>query len=796
MIRISGNNYVLSTPHSAYVFRIMETGHPEHLYYGPSLGDPYLLSDEALAHTADVLEERKEFAGGNMIEYDAEHPSLMPEDLRLEMSSYGKGDIREPFVEVIHEDGSFTSDFLFEKAEIRKEKTPVKTLPSSYYEEEGSAEELVVTLKDAQYDLRLELYYNVFEDCDCITRRAKLINDSSARVRVRRLMSTMLDFADDGYEMSVFHGAWAREMKRTQIPVMAGKFVNASYTGTSSNRANPFVMLHRQETTERTGLCYGLNLIYSGNHYEACEVNAFGKTRFVSGINPASFSWLLEPGEELESPEAVMTVTGRGFSRMSLQMHRFIREHIVRGYWKHRIRPILLNSWEAVYFKFDEAKLLRIAKAAKAVGVELFVVDDGWFGDRSDDTRSLGDWEPNKKKLPGGLKQLSEKIAETGLDLGIWVEPEMVNTDSELYRAHPDWAFAIPGKPHSEGRHQRLLDFANPEVVDYMTEQMRSVFRSGRISYVKWDMNRIMSDVFSPYLPAERKEESAHRYMLGVYQMMKTLTEEFPEILFEGCASGGNRFDLGILCYFPQIWASDDTDARERLYIQEGYSFGYPMSVIGAHVSSSPNHQTLRQTSLETRFAVAVFGVLGYELNLADLGKTETEKIRRQTELYKKWRDVLQTGNFYRGRNGNVHEWTCVSEDQSRAVSLVFQEQAVPNRTFEQFHPRGLDNKKIYKVYNIRTDLDIRAFGDLINTVLPVHVRQNSQLHHMLSKIRTLPGEQEMFLAPGSVLTRVGVTLAPAYAGTGFNEKTRCFPDLSSRLYFMEEAGPEQAAEP
>ena len=784
MIQIRNNLFILTTPHSAYAFRRMDTGHLEHIYYGPSLGNPDLLTESALEQCIDAMRERKEFAGGNMIEYDPDHPTLNLEDACLEISSYGKGDIREPFVEVVHADGSFTSDFLFEKAEIREQKSPLKTMPCAYSED--GCEQLAVTLWDAAYNLRLELLYSVFEDCDCITRSARILNAGGKPVRVKRLMSTMLDFADGAYQMSVFRGAWAREMERFAVPVRAGKFVNASYTGTSSSRANPFVILHKEETTERTGLCYGLNLIYSGNHYEACEVNAYGKTRLVTGINPASFSWLLDPGEEFESPEAVMSVTGRGFTRLSHQLHRFVREHIVRGYWKDRIRPVLLNSWEAAYFKFDEAKLLRMAKYAKEAGIELFVMDDGWFGERNDDTRSLGDWKANTRKLPGGIRRLSEKIAELGLDFGIWVEPEMVNTDSDLYRSHPEWVMAIPGLPHSEGRHQRMLDFANPEVVSYMTEQMRTVFRSGRISYVKWDMNRIMSDVYSPYLPAERQEETAHRYMLGVYRMMKTLTEEFPEILFEGCAAGGNRFDLGILCYFPQIWASDNTDALQRVHIQEGYSFGYPMSVIGAHVSSSPNHQTLRAMPLESRFAAAAFGILGYELNLADLSRAEFHKIKEQIRVYKEWREVLQKGDFYRGVNENTHEWTCVSEDQKKGVCMMFQELTVPNQIHTLFRPRGLDKTAQYTVYNIKTDLDIRQFGDLINTVSPVHIRQGSQLHNVMSRFVKMPGEQEMFLVPGAVLMRAGIQLSPAYAGTGFNEKTRCFQDFSSRLYFLE----------
>ena len=640
MIRRENQIYILETNNTTYCFRIMETGHLEHLYYGRKIRLPE-------GEGVSALIEKQAFASGNVNVYNDDNKHLSLEDLRLEMSSSGKGDLGEPFVEVIHEDGSYTSDFLFEKAEIRQGKSELITMPSSY-DETGKVSELVVTLIDKQYDLSLELYYAVFEDTDVITRRARLINNSNNSIKLLRLMSLQLDFDTNDYIFTTFNGAWAREMKKNDIPVTSGLYVNSSYTGTSSNRANPFVMLSKYEASEDYGDVYGFNLIYSGNHYEAVQVNSFGKTRLVTGINPRSFCICLGAGEEFETPEAIMTYSHKGFNGMSENMHEFVREHIVRGEWKKKERPILLNSWEASYFSINEHKLLNLAKSAKDVGIELFVMDDGWFGERNDDSSSLGDWDVNFKKLPGGVSRLCNKINDMGLMFGIWVEPEMVNVKSKLYTEHPDWAIQIMDKPHSEGRNQRILDLTKTVVQDFVIEKMSEVFSSANISYVKWDMNRNFSDYYSDALPPEKQGEVAHRYVLGLYRCMKELTKRFPNILFEGCASGGNRFDLGILSYFPQIWASDDTDALCRGEIQNGYSYGYPMSVVTAHVSSCPNHQTLRETPLETRFNVASFGVLGYECNLCDMKKEELEQIKQQVELYKKWRDVLQWGKFYR----------------------------------------------------------------------------------------------------------------------------------------------------
>lgn len=777
MIRQLENVFVLDTLHTTYCFQVLESGHLEHLYYGKKL---------RIDQASDVasLAEKQPFPPGNANVYDKKFPKLSLESLRLEMSAYGKGDIREPFIELVHADGSYTSDFLYSKAEITQGKAALQTLPSAY-EENGDVQELTVCLRDAQYDLTLELHYSVFTDRDVIVRSAKLSNTSDQPVQLTRLMSAQLDFAESGFVFSTFNGNWAREMYRHDTVMTMGKHVNASYAGTSSSRANPFVMLSAPDATEDAGLCYGLNLIYSGNHYEAVEVETHGKTRFVTGINPQSFRFRIEPGESFEAPEAVMTLSEEGFNGMSRRMHSFVRECIVRGVWKKKPRPVLLNSWEAAYFNINESKLLKLAKAGKEAGVELFVMDDGWFGTRSDDHQSLGDWYVNKKKLPGGLKGLCDKVNALGLDFGIWVEPEMVNVRSELYRQHPDWVLQIPGKPHSEGRNQRILDLANPEVVDYLAEQMTRVFASANISYVKWDMNRIFSDYYSQHLPPQQQGEVAHRYMMGLYRLMQTLTRRFPHILFEGCASGGNRFDLGILCYFPQIWASDDTDAIYRAKGQTGYSYGYPMSVVTAHVSACPNHQTLRVTPLATRFHVAAFGMLGYECNLCDMKPQERRQIREQITLYKIWRDVLQYGTFYRGRSGNLYEWTCVSPDRKKAVGMVLQVLAEPNTMFTQYFPKGLDPEQKYRFYNIEQKMEIKPFGDLVNMVSPVHIRYDSLLHNAANRLIKMPGEVEDYRAFGSVLMG-GVKLKGAFAGTGYDENTRYFQDFSSRLYFME----------
>lgn len=803
MILQNNQIFILQTVHTTYAFHVLPSGHLEHLYYGRKIRVKEPLEIDSIV----ALVEKHAFTPGSSNSYSKEHMNFSLEDMRLEISGYGKGDIREPFIEVIHADGSYTCDFVYDSFSIEVGKDAYETLPGSY-DEKNEVEHLCITMKDRNAKLALELHYYVYEDCDVITRSARFLNDSEDRVKLTRLMSTQLDFETADYVISTFNGAWAREMRRVDTPVYIGKHVNSSYAGISSNRANPFVMLSHEHTTEDTGDCYGCNLIYSGNHYEAVEVNCHNKTRFVAGINPQSFCFEIAPGTYFEAPEAVMTYSHEGYNGMSQHMHQFVNEHIVRGYWKKKERPLLLNSWEAAYFDINERKLLNLAKAGKEAGIELFVMDDGWFGNRNNDTCSLGDWYVNTKKLPGGVKRLCEKVNALGLDFGIWVEPEMVNVDSDLYRAHPDWAMDIPGKGHSEGRNQRILDFGREDVQNYMIDVMSELFGSCNIAYVKWDMNRIVSDYYSKELSPERQGEVAHRYVLGLYRVMRILTERFPKILFEGCSSGGNRFDLGILCYFPQIWASDDTDAMCRAEIQTGYSYGYPMSTVTAHVSACPNHQTLRNTPIETRFNVAAFGVLGYECNFGEMSKEDMEAIKAQIVLYKKWRGVLQYGNFYRGRTmcdalkvsgsrgsasvltsgaGNLTEWTCVSEDRKQAVGLLMQKLVAPNTQFDYYKAKGLDEEVEYRFTNRSLKYNIKEFGSLVNMVAPVHIKQDSVAHNLISKFVKLDGEKEDCTAYGDALMYGGVHLKQAFAGTGYNNEIRPFQDFASRIYFMEE---------
>ncbi len=734
----------LETNNTSYLFEVNKAGILEHLYYGGRIqrGD------------AEHLRMKRQYEPGNTILLDPAYPGLSLEDAMLEMSSYGKGDIREPFIDVTHKDGSNTSDFRFSDFYIDNEKKEMETLPGSY----GATEHLCVTLMDEQYDLTLELHYYVYSRVDVITRTAKLMNTSGEEICVNRLLSNQLDLPTDEYTVTSFTGAWIREMERHDTRLENGKFVISSYAGVSSNRANPFTMLSKEDTSEDHGECYGFNLIYSGNHYTSYEVSGFGKTRMVSGINPQTFLFLLAPGEALEAPEAIMSYSEKGFNGLSQNFHHFIKEHILRGYWKDRERPVLLNSWEACYFDINEDKIVNLARKAAEVGIELVVMDDGWFGRRDDDTTSLGDWTVNAEKLPNGLKGLADKVNAEGVDFGIWVEPEMISVESRLYREHPQWVLQIPGKPHSEGRNQRILDMGCKEVQDYVIDSLSAIFDSANIAYCKWDMNRDFSDYFSQNLDASHQQELMHRYQIGLYHCMKVLTEKYPKILFEGCASGGNRYDLGILCYFPQIWTSDNTDALARSQIQNNVSYGYPPASFTCHVSAVPSHQTMRSTPLETRYHIAAFGCLGYEFDLCKLPQEELERVAEQVVLYKKYRCLFQYGDFYRVRNDSrILEWNVVSPDKKEAMGVLFQKFIRPNWSHDSFKAKGLCPDMCYRFTNRFQEMDA---GD---------------------------AEEEDYVVSGLGLMKAGVMLQQAFAGTGFNSQMRRFWDFASRLYVMRE---------
>ena len=804
--------FLLQTKGTSYLFNILPSGHPEHLHYGASvISDKQYESllktstfgDGSEGEEASVLlknicyslSEKHPAAGGNMISYSDEYPNIALEDLPLEISSFGKGDIRDPFVLITHENGSKTSDFVFEKASFNNEIKAPESLPGSYADKEdiavGSsvdhANQLVVTYKDKEYGTKLEVIYSVYPECDVITRRAVVISGNE-KIHIDRIMSNQIDFHENGLVFTSFHGRWADEMHRTDSVCDGGRCVSEEMAaGESGSRSNPFVMISRKDTTEDNGYCYGFNLIYSGNHYEALSSNGYDKSRFVSGISPATFGWSLEKGERFESPESVMTFDMHGANGMSRHMHDFVRKHVVRGLWRDKNRPILINSWEASYFKFNESSLLKLAKEAAGLGIELFVMDDGWFGKRNDDKSSLGDWYVNKDKLPNGLEGLSKKIEDLGMLFGIWVEPEMVNEDSDLYRAHPDWAVQVPGHAHSKGRNQMNLDLTRTEVQDYVIDAMKKVFSSGNISYVKWDMNRIFSDYYSASLPGDRQDEFMHRYYLGLYRIMKELTEAFPNILFEGCSAGGNRFDLGILSYFPQIWGSDDTDAICRVGIQRGYSYGYPQSAIGAHVSAAPNHQTLNTVPLETRFDVASFGCFGYELNLCDISSSERKEIKDQIDFYKKYRHTLQFGHYYRLEDGRC---MAVSGDRKQAIGFMLQKESRPNRDVVTFRTKDLDDSKSYHFTNKYVDIDLKAMGSLVNMFAPVHIKQDGILHNIANSVVKVQNEKEDMITTGAILNNTGVRLRPKFGGIGFDQdgdKIGILRTGDSRLYVISE---------
>ena len=774
--------YVLDTPDTTLVFLTLPSGQIETAYYGSSLK----LSSVAEALS---LSEKNEFPVGNSIEYNPENNHYSLEDVRLLVGEYGKGDIREPFVEAVSADGSTTLDFVLTEAVITDGKNKIEGLPTSHEsKDDEKAQTLTFTFTDKNNGYVLKVFYSVYPDSDVIARSAEFINASGSEVRLTRLLSGQLDVFGSGYKVTTLTGAWIREMNRHDTIVSAGNYTISSVVGSSSNRANPFMIIADQACTEEHGRCIGSNLIYSGNHYESVSVNTYGKTRILTGINPVDFEFDLAPGESFAAPESVIAFTDGGYSALSIIMADFVRDHIVTGEWAKKDRPIVLNSWEASYFDIDEKKLISFAKKGKELGAELFVMDDGWFGKRDDDHSSLGDWYVNEKKLSHGLSYLADRIHGLGLLFGIWVEPEMVNVDSDLYRAHPDWALEIPGKSHSEGRFQRLLDLSNPEVVSFAIDAMSRIFSSASIDYVKWDYNRIFSDVYSSYLKQKSSGELFHRFILGLYQIMDALVKKYPHILFEGCASGGNRFDLGILSYFPQIWASDNSDAISRLTIQQGLSFGYPLSAATGHVSACPNHQTLRKTPMNSRFNVAAFTSYGMEVNPLDLSREEFEELSSYNELYKSLRHTLQFGDFYRVSDSeNAVKWVTAAKDKSQAVGMILIKETKPAIRYDNLKFMGLDPDKMYHVYNLPIPLDVRTFGSMINTMAPVHVKPGSLTESAVAKFVKLKSEVLDETVSGSVLMNAGLNLPPAFSGTGYNDKTRVMTDFSSRLYIAEE---------
>lgn len=676
----------------SYIMKIMENGQIENLYYGKRIKDR---EDFSYLH---------EEISRSLTSVNVPEPGVLSmEYTKQEYPSYGTGDYRSPAFTVLQEDGSRISAFAYVGHNIFNGKKELKPLPATYTESDEEAQTLEIILYDDLIDTELVLSYTIYEAYPVITRNARFTQKGTEKIVLERALSMSVEFGDMDFEMVHLAGAWAREryVKTRKLEMGIQSIQNLHGTGSSAEH-NPFLALKRPHTTESQGEVYGFSLVYSGNFLAQTEVTTFDLTRVTMGIHPEGFSWELNQGETFQTPEVVMVYSDQGLNKMSQVYHRLYRTRLMRGYWRDKARPILLNNWEATYFDFNEEKILNIAKKAKEVGVELFVLDDGWFGARNDDYRGLGDWYVNLEKLPDGISGLSRKIEALGLKFGLWVELEMVNKDSNLYRAHPDWIIGAPGRFESHGRHQHVLDFSRKEVVDYIYEMISKVLRESSISYIKWDMNRYMSEPYSRGASAAHQGMVMHKYILGVYDLYTRLTTEFPEILFESCASGGARFDPAMLYFAPQTWTSDDTDASERVKIQYGTSMVYPVVSMGSHVSAVPNHQLLRTTPLETRGNVAYFGTFGYELDLNLLSDEEIEMVKKQITFMKQYRDLIQVeGDFYRMLSpfaGNDAAWMVVSRDQTEAIAGFYQRLNKINASWLRLRLQGLSEDSLYEV--------------------------------------------------------------------------------------------------
>ena len=674
----------------SYLMKVLPNGTLGQLYFGRAIRD------------REDFDHLLEFASRPMSSCVFEgNPCFSLEHCRQEYPSHGSTDFRRPAVELRQPNGSRITSFVYHSHTVTPGKPALEGLPATYCEQDSEAETLTIRLQDELLNVSIYLNYTLFAGHPALARSARIVNEGGLELHLTHAMSLSLDLPDREYELLHFSGAWGRERHLKVRRLEQGVQSVESLRGHSSHNHNPFVMLRRPGTDEDQGEVLGFSLVYSGNFLAQAEVDTWDTTRITLGINPFGFDWKLEPGEGFQTPEAVAVYSHQGMGAMSRTFHTLYRSRLARGEWRDRPRPILINNWEATYFNFDEDKLVSIAQAAKRDGVELFVLDDGWFGARRSDRAGLGDWIANPELLPQGIPGLAERVEALGMKFGLWFEPEMVNRDSDLYRAHPDWLLQTPGRTPSHGRNQFVLDFSRPEVVDRVHAMMADILSGAKVSYVKWDMNRSITEAYSAALPPDRQGEVFHRYILGVYDLYERLTSAFPHVLFESCASGGGRFDPGMLYYAPQAWTSDDSDAAERLKIQYGTSFCYPVVSMGAHVSAVPNHQVNRATPLSTRANVAYFGTFGYELDLNRLTSEEREQVRAQIAFMKEHRDVIQFGDFYRLLSpfqGNYTAWMAVSPDRRTALVGWYKTLNEVNGPFRRLRLRGLDPALCYTV--------------------------------------------------------------------------------------------------
>jgi len=713
--------FKIDTENSSYVMIVRKGGHLQHMYYGAYVGD-----DDLEYMFSDVINES--FTPWPPCAEDS-HFALDTQP--QEYPCNGTGDYRISAFSLEMPCGNSATSLKYVSHEIFSGKKKLSGLPATYVEDEADAVTLEIKMRDELACADVILSYSVIKGYDAIMRHTRVLNSGKAPFFIEKAYSCCVDFNEKDYDIIHFYGTWAAERQMERKPVIQGISEIASKRGSSSHNHNPFIVLCDHMATEDFGSVYGFALCYSGNFSAKVEVDTFDQTRVIMGINPEDFKWKLSPGEEFTSPEAIMVYSSNGIGGMSRQYHKIIRKNICRGKYRAIRRPILIKNWEATYFEFTTEKLYAIADAAAPLGIEMLVLDDGWFATRNDDKTSIGDWIVNENKLQGGLKALSDKLTSLNMKLGLWFEPEIVSFDSDLYRAHPDWVLHVEGRDRSIGRYTAVLDLSRKEVEDYVFEAVSKILRSADISYVKWDFNRNLTEVGSKALPCDQQKEVFHRYVLGVYSLAERLTSTFPDILFEGCSGGGGRFDCGMFYYFPQIWTSDDTDAFERCKIQYGSSVGYPASVMSAHVSASPNHQTFREMPFKTRGDVATSGAFGYELDLSIISEEEKEMVKAQVERYKELYDTIVNGDNYRlidpFTNNRWCAWEYVSEDKSQAVlTYVVTRFKVKGRYHIKL--KGLDPDATY-----REKVSGRCYKG--NTLMNVGINLGNDLHEAHSDI-------------------------------------------------------------
>lgn len=691
-IQVNEKNLVfhLRTPKTSYIMAVAKGKYLCHVYWGDRLNsDPDLENGLILRNIGFSANTELEDRSYSLDCVCQEYPTGCNTDFRI------------PAISMEFNDGSRVLELQYDGYELVKGKQKLTGLPATYVEEASEADTLNIILKDKVKSIKVILQYTAYSSLDVITRNVKVINESNESVRIDRIMSLNVDFEDSEYDMIELSGAWGRERHIERTPLRSGIQSIESRRGASSHQLNPFFALAGKNADESVGKVYGFNFVYSGNFTAGAEVDQTFKARAFMGINDYDFSWLLEAGEEFQAPEAVMVYSGTGLGEMSRTYHKLYRTRLVRGKYRDEVRPILANNWEATYFDFNEEKIVGLAKEAAALGIELLVLDDGWFGKRNGDNCSLGDWYVNKEKIPSGIKGLAEKVNAEGVKFGLWFEPEMVSPDSDLYREHPDWCIHVKGRTRTECRSQLILDLSREEVCDYIINAVSGVLDEANIAYVKWDMNRHMTNLGSAGLPPERQKEMPHRYMLGLYRVMETIVSGHPDVLFESCSGGGGRFDAGILYYMPQTWTSDDTDAIERLYIQYGTSLVYPVSAMGAHVSAVPNHQSGRVTDLKIRGDVAMSGNFGYELDLMKFTEEEKDIVRKQVESYKELRSFIPSADMYRLKSpfeGNDTAWQFISEDKNDIFAAYFRINSKVNTGITRLKFTALEPEASYEM--------------------------------------------------------------------------------------------------